>query len=440
MVELIYFFGAVAIGTLAAAVLSCLPALHIYNVAGILLLLTLHLQELIPGGLLATLLMSMVVSYAFLNTIPSIFLGAPDESAIWVVLPGNKYLMQGRGYEAAVLTGLGSLGAVVFLALLVPFAPTVLPMIRKALSPHLFWIVGAVLFFLIMSEWPKGGQRGKTGWHRLWDGWKNLVAGLATLLLSGLLGFVILYKPIMPIEYAFQNIMPAFVGLFAIPWIIQNITSKTDPPKQYVPSSVDSTWPIVLRGVGAGCFGGLFAAVFPVITGGMGGLIAGHATSQHDDRLFIISQGASKVVYYVGGFLLLFVPGLSLTRGGMAWMLSGFYRPIGWESYYMIMAAVIFSGVFSFFLLLWFSRFSIWLIDRVNYRYLSVLTLFLVCGVVYYMTNWQGLVLMTVASGIGLIPVFFHSRRMNCMGILLIPITLNMAGLGPTVADWLGLL
>jgi TctA family transporter len=55
------------------------------------------------------------------------------------------------------------------------------------------------------------------------------------------------------------------------------------------------------------------------------------------------------------------------------------------------------------------------------------------------MTGWTGLLVTVAATGIGLIPVMYHSRRMNCMGVLLIPILLNMAGLGPTVAGWLGL-
>jgi len=35
---------------------------------------------------------------------------------------------------------------------------------------------------------------------------------------------------------------------------------------------------------------------------------------------------------------------------------------------------------------------------------------------------------------------YFHSRRMNCMGVLLLPITLNMGGLGPAVVRLMGLM
>jgi putative membrane protein len=55
------------------------------------------------------------------------------------------------------------------------------------------------------------------------------------------------------------------------------------------------------------------------------------------------------------------------------------------------------------------------------------------------LTGWEGLVIAIVATGIGLLPVMWGSRRMNCMGVLLLPLTLNLAGLGPTVAGWLGL-
>ena len=51
-----------------------------------------------------------------------------------------------------------------------------------------------------------------------------------------------------------------------------------------------------------------------------------------------------------------------------------------------------------------------------------------------------GLGVMLVASAIGFIPVLWGSRRMNAMGILLLPIALDMVGLGDDLARWLGLL
>ena len=326
--DLLQIIGATLLGTVAASLLGLLPALHVYNVAGIMIIGALKLQEIwpIPDLALVCFMMGLVMGYAMVNTLPSIFLGTPDESAMFITMPGQKYLMQGRGYEAAVLTGAGGLGAVAFLGLGAAAFPVILPKFKALISPHLFWILGLMLTYLVMSEWPKGGDWGGPR-RRFLDAWSSLAAGIATLVLSGLLGFIIIFKPIVPPEYAFQNIMPAFVGLYAVPWIIGNILAPLDVPKQVIPQTIDANHQVLTRAVAAGSGGGLFAAIFPIITGGMGGLIAGHATAQQDERAFVASQGASKVVYYVGAFLLLFVPGLGLTRGGMSWMIQTIYVP-----------------------------------------------------------------------------------------------------------------
>jgi len=61
-------------------------------------------------------------------------------------------------------------------------------------------------------------------------------------------------------------------------------------------------------------------------------------------------------------------------------------------------------------------------------------------GLVLALTGWGGLLIAAVGTGIGLLPVMWGSRRVNCMGVLLVPVTLQMAGLGTTVAGLLGLI
>jgi len=94
----------------------------------------------------------------------------------------------------------------------------------------------------------------------------------------------------------------------------------------------------------------------------------------------------------------------------------------------------------AFFLSLGLARVVIALIARVSYRALSLVTLGILVAVVLGMTGVGGLAICAVATGIGLIPVLWGSRRMNCMGVLLLPIALNMVGAGDVVARFLGLL
>jgi len=433
--------GFAVLGAMAASVLALIPALHIYNVAGLLILAAAPLSSILTLDQLAMLLLGMVVGYSMLSTIPATFLAAPDEASVFIVLPGQKWLLQRRGYEAVVLTGVGGLGGLIVVVALSPIAGEAARILQQIVAPHLGWILAAIIAFMLMSEWPKAGERGRSGRRRFLAAWTQLGAGLLTFLLSGLLGFIIMYRSVVPTEIAFQNLLPAFLGLFAVPMVLTNFIMGTRIPPQHIAHSLDVSPSHLLRGIASGALGGLFAAFFPVVTGGVGGFLAAHATAQRDDRVFILSQGASKTVYYVGGFLLFFMPGLSLARGGMAAMLSTIYTSHATPlTYFTAVAAIAVSGAVSFLLLVLLSRVAIRVVQRVPYRVTNAATLAILVMLIGALTGAGGLLIALAATGIGMIPTLFGSRRMNCLGVLLLPITMNMLGVGPTVARMLGLI
>jgi putative membrane protein len=430
-------------GTLIAAAVSCLPGLHIYNVMGGFLLIAASgsLSGAVPFEAMIPFLTALIVGWSMLNTIPSILLGAPDESAMFTVLPGQKYLMTGRGYAGVMMTGVGGLAAVWFLVLITaPTAPFVLPVLRGVLSPHLHWILWVIITFMLMSEWPKSGHTGPSGWRKFFDAWGSLGAGLLTFILSGLFGFLLLYRSPVSLDAAFQNIMPAFVGLFAVPWCLLNVLSGTEIPAQTVEDSLPADGDCVLRSLGAGAVGGHFAAFLPAVTGGVGGMLAGHATAQRDERVFIMSQGASKLFYYAGAFLLFFVPGMSLRRGGGAWMVQSLYTPRTLSDYLMVIGSIAVAGGLSFLLLGPLTRAVLWSIRRVNYRVASIAALAIIVAMVAVITGGAGLFVMAVGAGIGTIPVLFGSRRLNCLGVLLLPMACNLSGIGSAIARFLRLI
>lgn len=431
-------------GTLLAGALSLLPGLHVYNVMGGFILLMFHAAERgvnVPPEVFIPFLSSMIVSWSILNTIPSILLGAPDESAMFTVLPGQKYLMMGRGYEGTMITGVGGLAGVFFLlAVVAPLAPRALPIMQNVLRPHMHWILWVIITFMLMSEWPKSGHGGPEGWKKFFSAWHSLGAGLLTFILAGLFGFILLYRSPVSVEAAFQNIMPAFVGLFAVPWCLLNAISGTDVPEQRTSGTLEIDGDVILRSVGAGGLGGGFAAFFPIVTGGVGGMLAGHATAQRDERVFIMSQGVSKLIYYVGAFMMFFVPGLGLRRGGGAWLIQSLYRPFSWYDYFMILGVIALSGAAAFLMMSPLTRFTLWLIKKINYRLVSVAALGIILIMVYGVTGFKGLFVMLVGAGIGLLPVLYGSRRLNCLGVLLLPMACNMSGIGHHIAGFLGLM
>jgi len=251
---------------------------------------------------------------------------------------------------------------------------------------------------------------------------------------------VLFYRSPIAVESGFVNLMPAFVGLFAVPGLLQILAFGVRPPRQLDTLPKEIPPRLLLRGSLTGLSGGVFASILPVVSGGIGGLLAGHATALWNERLFMISLGASKVAYYVGSLLLLFVPGLALALGGMAWMISSIYVPYGWRTYWLAIAAVALCGALAFVVLVVIARLAARLASAWNPKWLAGAALLLVTVLTMSLTGLSGLAVMVVAATVGLIPVLVGGRRINGLGILLVPITLNVLGVGPIVARWLGLL
>ncbi len=427
-------------GTLCSALLACVPGLHVYNVMAVIIIALYSFQLTVPPEILIPCAMSMMVGYSMLNTIPSVIFAAPDESSVFTVLPGQKYLMTGRGFEGVIITAAGGLtGLFILLFIIGPTAPFVLPVMQSVIRPHVHWILWCIICFMLMSEWPKTGRLGQGGWRKFLNSCKTTSAGLLTFLLSGLLGFILIYKSPIPVNSSFQNLMPAFIGLFTMPWLILNIISNVRIPPQQFSTNMDRT--AIAKGTAAGALGGMFSAFIPVVTAGVGGFLAGHATAIRDDRAFLTSQGTSKLIYYTGTLLFFFLPNLTMTRGGAAWMISGIYTTSSsYYDYYIALASVAISGCTAFLLVGPITRYIITFTTKYGFHNISIISLSIAAIFVITITGWIGFLITLTATAIGLIPVLYGSRRMNCLGIILLPIACNMSGLGQPIAKILGLL
>lgn len=423
-------------GTACAALAACFPGLHIYNVLGVLLWFVYNRPDagplspfvLIPG------VFAMITAWSITNSIPSILLAAPDESALHTVLPGQKMLREGKGRQAVCLTALGSVCGVGVLLLSAPTLPHILPLVYTVTRPHLHWILWAIILFMLLSEWPKALPPGLRPFQRLRFAWKAGSVGILVFLLSGLFGFILLFRSPLPVGNAFLNLMPAFVGLFTMPQLLLHcLCANPLPPQEQGPAFPHIPPRALTHGTLAGVLGGAFAAFFPVLTGGIGGMLAGHATALRSNKGFLISQGASKTIYYIGGILLLVMPGMHLTRGGGAWLMQGVQPQPGPYDYHLALGAIALAAALSTLCLDLLARQVLRLAKRIGYQRLSLLSAVLVMSVIACFGGIAGLAVLTVGCGIGLLPILYGSRRMNALGIILLPLACSISGFAPSI-------
>ncbi len=419
----------VLLGALIGSALSMLPGLHVYNVIGFFLLFYFTASFVLDSMLMVLMLIGMLVTYAFVFTIPSIYFSAPDDSTMFVLMPSLRYLKEGRGHEAVVLIATGALMGLLAIVFFVPLLMGPLAIVWNIVANHLHWIIGAVIAYMLLSEFPKDFGRHKNPLHGLKEGWKTIMAGYLTFFLASILGIISFNKTIVPANHAFQSLMAPLIGLFATSSIILNLISKYEIPEQNIPKSIDSKPVDIVHGAVAGSSGGLFAAFLPAVTAGVGGYMASHGFAQKGDKSFLVSMGASRVVYYVGAISLFFLPVLHIRRGALAMGINLFFTPESVQQFYLVDMGIAIAGIYAFFVVIFASRFLAKRIYKINPKILNLVVLGIVVSLVYFMTSWQGLLIMSVATAIGLVPVLFNSRRSHCLAVILVPIWLNMSGI-----------
>jgi hypothetical protein len=84
--------GFALLGVVIAAFLALIPGLHVYNVIGFGFLAYLSFFPWLDDFLFAMLLVGMLTGFAVLFTITTVYLSAPDDSTMMMMMPGQKYL------------------------------------------------------------------------------------------------------------------------------------------------------------------------------------------------------------------------------------------------------------------------------------------------------------------------------------------------------------
>ncbi len=426
------------IGMMIGTVFSLLPGLHIYSILGFVVLFLLsagNVEPLVFSGFT----ISMLVGYCLGSSISAVFFQTPDDSSVFMVFPSQKYLADGRGYEAAYLSGFGAVVGGIIICVIALFAGSFLGSLVDLLAPHSVWIIITAMLFVWMSEWPKDPARQESRGGKLAAAWVQLLMGLFTILASGVLGIYLFFSQLVPPERSFQTIGAAFVGLFAVPSLIQNLFSAKRAPPQHYGKSIEGNFAELAQGVGAGIIGGSMGMFVPSLTAGVGNAFSRHAVSLSGDRSFMFSQGLARAVYYLGGVLLLFIPGVTIRRGGASLFITLFYVPQTQGEFLVVAATLIISAAVGWFFFAALVKGIAKTIHRINTRYIALLGLVVMLGLTYWMLGPSGILILLVSTAVGAVPLVFNTRRIHCIGVITVPMVISMAGLAPMIMQFFGL-
>ncbi|DAC72210.1 MAG TPA: hypothetical protein DSN98_06280, partial [Thermoplasmata archaeon] len=381
--------------------------------------------------LIAGFMISVSISHSFHDTIPSTFIGAPEEETALSVLPAHGLLLKGEGYKAVALAALGSIGAIlVCLALLLPLRFIIGPPLSlyTAVREIMVWVLVAIVILMIATEKTRITDLGNQG--KLPSILGMLFAAFV-FFLSGAFGLLVLnFHLSSPIGLPAPVLFPALAGLFGVPTLLNSVFSKPAIPEQNVAPLIQnriekkSSFVSVLTG----SLAGIFVSIIPGLTTATGTVLAMNARQKASQEQTIVTLAAVNTAATFSVTIMLFV--ILRARSGVTIAVNELIAVEPWANLMMpaaltyLLMFLVTSGILSYFLTLYLGRLFAKKFSKIPYQALVLFTLLFVFALVILFTGPFGLVVLFTATSIGFLPICWGVRRSHCMGVLLLPIIL----------------
>jgi putative membrane protein len=398
------------LGILVGVITGLVPGVH-PNTVFVAMVSAVALLATTQTELLLVFIMALAVSNTFVDFLPSIIFGAPDPATALSVLPGHRFLLEGKGYEAVLLTIIGGLGVAMLTLLTLPLLIYLIPGAYYIIRPVLHILLVLVVVWMVVTE----------------KGWGRLLA-LAVFLLSGILGVVTLNM------FASEAMLfPSLTGLFAISTLLVSFYTRSAMPRQDMPMEIRGNH---RKGILTGWLAGWFAGMLPGVGAAQAGVLAAQSLKA-STREFLTALGGINTSNIMFTFIIFYTT--ARTRSGAVWAISQIVTSITlWDTLLLILVGIT-ACFISAIATIGLARLLLNQMRRINYSTLSLVVMLLLVFLIAVLSGPLGLLAALAGTFTGLLAILFRVRRSHLMGYLLLPTILYFSGLSPAVMVTLGI-
>ncbi|MEM3074351.1 MAG: tripartite tricarboxylate transporter permease [Candidatus Pacearchaeota archaeon] len=386
---------AILLGVTAGIITGLTPGIHINLIGAILVSLYTFFISITNPIIIIIFIVSMAITHTFIDFIPSIFLGAPDEDTILSVLPGHEMLKEGKGYEAIFLSAYGSLAAIIIILIISPIFILFLPKIEPSVKFLIPYLLIIATIFLISKE-------------------KYKINAIIIFFLSGFLGIAVLNSNLK------EPFLPLLSGLFGASSIIISIKSKTKIPKQRITKPKISKKELINSLIPASCTSPLMSFL-PGMGAGQAATLAS-SFIKINQKSFLILLGATNTIVLGLSFIVLYSIGKE--RTGMASVSKDILQDITLNHIIIILTTMILVGITSFYLTLYLGKLFTKNIHKLDYTKISIMVLFILSAIVLLISGTFGFFSYLISTATGIYGIMSGVKRINLMGCLVLPVVL----------------
>jgi len=387
-----YLLG-IIIGILFGIITGLTPGVHINLVSVLLLSISSFLLGWTSPLVIAVIIIAMGVTHTFLDSIPSVFLGAPDPDTVMAVLPGHKLLFEGKGWDAVRLTVIGSLLCLIFAIILMPLFAFIFPIIYSIIKPVLGWILVLIVLIMLIKDS-----------ERKW--------ALLVFIFSGMLGLIVLNSEIS------QPLFPMLSGMFGVSALLLSLSNSVEVPLQTAEETIDVTAKDFLAIIG-GAISGSFVALFPGLGAAQAAAISTIVFKIKEYAYLILVGGINTVNFVIA---LVSVYTISKARNGAIAVVMEIITEIDITRLVFFAAIVLIVGGIATVLTLKIAKGFAIVIEYINYKWISIGIIGFITVLSFILSGWIGLIVLVISTAVGVIPQLSGCCRSNAMGCLLLPV------------------
>ncbi len=405
------------VGVLCGVVTGIIPGIHVNTVGAFVFSASAFLLTFLSPEILCVFLISMSISHALIEFIPSMFLGVPDDGTVLSILPGHYMLLQGRGKEAIRLVALGGFGAIIVNILILPLFILILPPLYGFMKPYIWILLVAVVVYMII-----GLNRDLS----------SIIWSTVLFLLSGLMGWVMLGTTIS----SNVSLLCMFSGLFGVSTLIFSMSQSSVVPTQnrFHNLRVDGN---ILRGIFAGGIAGSILGFLPGMGPAQGSIIAQELSSGGDAgnnrEGFLVAMSGVNVSDALFSLVAIYLIGNP--RSGIAVYVDKLLQSFGFNQLMFFVFVSLMAVSLSLVLCLKLGDIVSESIEKINYRKLSwfviIFMSFLVVlfALIEHANLFYIILVYITATALGLLPNYLELNKSNLMGVLIFPAIIIYAGL-----------
>ncbi|MBU0456683.1 MAG: tripartite tricarboxylate transporter permease [Nanoarchaeota archaeon] len=390
---------ALILGIFSGCITGLIPGIHVNLISVLIISLSPLLLTITSPIVLAVFIISLAITHTFLDSIPSIYLGAPDEAQALNVLPGHRLLNKGEGHNAIVYTVIGSLGCLILAIVLFPIFIVSMEKIYPLVKTYIGYILSLIMIIMISKD--KGKRM------------KSLVA----FLLAGCIGLIIFSIPNLK-----QPLFPLLSGLFGFSILLFSLMQKSIIPQQDLTKPLTITKKNIVKSVTAASGVGFIAAFLPGFGSSQAAIVATNVVGDVGDEGFLSLVGGINTANMLISVATAYV--LDKARNGAILTVNKLLGKIGFQEMLIFLAVALVVGGIASILALMLSKAFSKLIVKVNYNKIVLSIIIFITLLTFYFDGFIGLTILATSTAIGLAASYWGVGKNHLMGCLILPVIL----------------